>query len=752
MTRRFTEGRNSVYIYNPAADKVSHIKIYKNTPFLFFGEGIFFEFSSYYMVGKFSLYGICSMREKGLKLLWLGCCIGLAVSTIQAQPFGKYNRILRQGEEAIKKDNIEKALTLWKSATEGPSEQITDPRIGISYIELVTKEHLIDQYSKASELYYWGLSNPIHPNSEEELAQEIERLKPVASREEYKKWRRLVKEGRLQSLGKSILGFWRRMDPTLDTSFNERLLEHWKRIAYAKEHFRRSTNTVYETDDRTLPYLKYGEPDRKRNGIMHLNIGQIRNWINDGSDISSMPDLSTASNDSMRVMRSLARKRFEVQKMLNNIKLLHRYPTYEIWVYRDVVQDSRNENLIYIFGNNGNTGEFTMLNSLEEMMPNSAFRPISHEPNAVPPSYFMQLLYYGEMISVDSYFADAFRELESQLYSIRGPTRYSSYSQRDQNRSKLIMTRLRAPVQQSTYASRLPDIPVDVQQYRLLDEQNKPYLATFIYSRPHKSFYVDQINRNLFDQWAYSINTSVIGTDRNNEVLYRRNNTQGMKTDSGRVEEMRPIVDYFEVPHDSTTAEQVFSVELRNSRMDSTAMREVLFTENIRALGKRTIPQTDPPLSTDRSTLEMGDLMIGYKDSLLDVSSDYGFIVNRDRAIPEGEDLIVHIEIYHLNADSAGPVPFKIDYSVSTDKNFFQRLFSGDDDTRLTLNFETTSSTFRDNLEVDTSPFNPGVHTLTLKVTDLSTDQVVEKQVDFKIVEEKREDESRRNLRRDGSE
>lgn len=677
-------------------------------------------------------------------LLHFTCAMLLGASLVHAQSLTEYRELLQRGRQEIEQGNVEKGLNLWESVTDGPSGQLTDPRIGFSYIEWVTREHLLDKYEKASDLYLWGLSNPAHPQFQSELALEVERLEPIADRDDYKYWRKLAKEGRLISLAKSLTGFWKSMDPTLQTAFNERLLEHWKRIAYSKEHFHRATNTVYDTDDRALPYLKFGEPDRKRAGIINLNVGQVRSWISEGTDASSMPDLSRVStNDSLSFMRNIAEERVQIEKMLNSIKLHHRYPRYEIWVYRNVITNNRNEKLIYIFGTDGDTGEFSMLNSLEDMMPSAAFRSISFEPNAVPPAFFLQLLYYGEMTTIDSYFADAYRELESNLYTARGPTRYNTSYLRNQNRSKLDMNRLTAPAERSTYASGLLDIPVDVQQYRLLDRNNNPYLATFVFSRPHRSFYIDQIKRQLYDTWAYSLNTSVISTDPNNEILFQRNSSQGMKTDSGLVEEMRPMVDYFEIPQDTASALQVVSVELRNSRMDSTAAREVLFPENVRALGKRSVAPPERELATDGSTLEMGDLIIGYKDTASYSSDAFGFAVAHDKIIPDGKNLMVHIEIYHLNADSAGPsIPFKIDYSVTTEKNFLQRLFSKSEETRLTLNFETTSTVFRDNLEVDTSPFKPGSHTLKLKVTDMSNSRTVEREVKFEIQEIDDEEES----------
>jgi len=54
--------------------------------------------------------------------------------------------------------------------------------------------------------------------------------------------------------------FWQRRDPTPDTSENEYKEEHYRRIAYANEHFGRAV-PGWETD-RGRIYILYGPPDR----------------------------------------------------------------------------------------------------------------------------------------------------------------------------------------------------------------------------------------------------------------------------------------------------------------------------------------------------------------------------------------------------------------------------------------------------------------------------------------------------------
>ncbi len=52
--------------------------------------------------------------------------------------------------------------------------------------------------------------------------------------------------------------FWKDRDPAPATEANERLLEHYRRVAHAREHYGSRT---YPWDDRGEAYIRYGEPD-----------------------------------------------------------------------------------------------------------------------------------------------------------------------------------------------------------------------------------------------------------------------------------------------------------------------------------------------------------------------------------------------------------------------------------------------------------------------------------------------------------
>jgi GWxTD domain-containing protein len=62
--------------------------------------------------------------------------------------------------------------------------------------------------------------------------------------------------------GKLLKKFWLEKDPEPETEKNERLIEHMRRVKFAKENFvTQSTHGKY--DDRGKIYIKYGDPDNK---------------------------------------------------------------------------------------------------------------------------------------------------------------------------------------------------------------------------------------------------------------------------------------------------------------------------------------------------------------------------------------------------------------------------------------------------------------------------------------------------------
>ncbi len=171
------------------------------------------------------------------------------------------------------KQNGDWALALKTWLADGQTLQRarkSEPRIGLAFIELATEQKAEKFYKIACDMYFWGFSQETFPGFKKELEKEIERIAPLLTKKEVKRWRDLLVENP-SLLKEQIKSFWLSKDPTPSTSLNERLIEHWQRIATARKKFRKAKSTIFGTDDRGLIYIKYGAPDKVSSGMLGTN-------------------------------------------------------------------------------------------------------------------------------------------------------------------------------------------------------------------------------------------------------------------------------------------------------------------------------------------------------------------------------------------------------------------------------------------------------------------------------------------------
>ena len=170
----------------------------------------------------------------------LGCvlvCWIASAEKLRAQPSSVY----KQGLEQLYRGEVDEALVLWESNY--AEESRVDARIGFEYIKIVTERNFSNKYETATEMYYMALLNGTGANSRIAIRQEIERLKPIVGGGIYRQWTDWW-DDEDPELRSDIKGFWIRLDPTPARVVNERLIEHWQRIA--------SPGTVYEKQRNNL--------------------------------------------------------------------------------------------------------------------------------------------------------------------------------------------------------------------------------------------------------------------------------------------------------------------------------------------------------------------------------------------------------------------------------------------------------------------------------------------------------------------
>lgn len=182
---------------------------------------------------------------------------------------------------------------------------------------------------------------------------------------------------------------------------------------------------------------------------------------------------------------------------------------------------------------------------------------------------------------------------------------------------------------------------------------------------------------------------------------------------------------------------QVFYAELKNLHPHSKPHIESLFPDSLRGLGKLEIAQPEP-LSVSPGEMTVGDLIIGYqrKEQQQEDNSLFDFVAANDRRIPEGENLVVHFEVYHLQTGPAGLSRFELNYEIRPTGGLFGWTRKKRDEFSITLNFEQPVDRFAESLEIEANGLETGKYELIWIIRDLQTKQIHEQQVPFEVVEE----------------
>jgi len=126
-----------------------------------------------------------------------------------------------------------------------------DPRL-YYYLAMTYFEN--GENAKFTNYYLKSLEKIKDPD---QLGKEVVNMELLISGDEKKELNKLHPEEQ----GNFLSLFWRRNDPNPMTPENERLVEHVRRIEYARKNFPSGRKTGF--DDRGRVYIKFGEPDDK---------------------------------------------------------------------------------------------------------------------------------------------------------------------------------------------------------------------------------------------------------------------------------------------------------------------------------------------------------------------------------------------------------------------------------------------------------------------------------------------------------
>lgn len=632
----------------------------------------------------------------------------------------------------------QEALQDWSRAASLPSAK-PDPRIGVAYIGLATSQNLQTYYPMASKLYFWGFTTKDLARFHKSIQQEIDRLGPLIGDKSHREWSHEFKEGNPAVLD-SIRGFWIRNDPLPSTPENERLIEHWQRIAYARAHFTKNRHSVYGTDPRGTIYVKYGSPDFVRKGRLLFD----RPFVTNLAEEIENP----LTGGSVHISKT-------IQFLIRISELKYFYPAeYEIWIYRNL-SDANPDGNIYLFGNL-RAGGYRELSGVEEFIPDNAFftsdaiaaaqltgKPTKGGSSTSPPpppnftpGTLLQVMYYQELSTKARFFGNIYDDMMGVYTTPPRSTPSDASYLRHRNHVKLEQQYFRSPKQTTAYTSRLTPLPVRLRLFRMLDPKNRPTLLVFSYSQPQNVLVAQYLKDHKVHQtalihyvaawdstWHLAKQKKELGPVDVNDFL------NDSTLNYTRTDALLP---------ESSGGHLVFSARLLN--FDAKAGTDSLsgLSHQLMAAGhiNRLMPT---PLSSNPVHLEMSDPVIGYDKSTASMSVDSMFVpfyVPPQNEIAYGKDIRLHYELYHLKPDSNGVAHYTLHYTLDLEKTYRLKKGEPKGKTHASLSLEMSAMGSRSarNLDIKVEDFVPGRYRLTLAATDPRGRQI-SRQVEFRIME-----------------
>ncbi len=586
----------------------------------------------------------------------------------------------------------EKALqTWWRGYNALDMEGLSDPRIGVGFIELAVSKKAFKYFGTASTLYVWGFSKIDPEESAREFKLELLRLYPLLQTKARKEWQKLEKEENYPELYEKIKTFWLLRDPTPTTQGNERLIEHWERIIYARKEYRNNVRLPYLADPRAEIYVKYGKPHRTKSGTMGLNRSELVRLVRDPA-----------------IRADIAR--------------FDEHPDYELWVYENLAPGGSG---VFLFGPRDGHGAWALLNGVEDLIPQRVFGGSANRHTGIPAGYYLQLMYYNELRVMDTFFDRRYGELNNEWSQSRGP-----------NVNKLKDTRLQfstvdefdpatkyAVPEKSDYEQNFSRITVRTRQGRFLDENNQPKLAVFAFSYPKfKPGEVEIIDKKAIKVPEFSIEHTIIARDERLDEVDREK--------AGVIEGVENVA-IFIIKDIDKTVHYTISAEAVSAK--SSPRVDGLPQSHVFAAGKAELRKREP-LSMNPDSLELSDIIVGTAYPAGVDYSQFPFPVLPGERFMNIEPLQIYFEAYHLSVDKQGESQYEVNIKVSrTDEAGRPSI----DEEAITSTFDLSSAgeTAKEPLGISILNLARGYYMLTLTLTDKISGQTNERSQRFSVIQ-----------------
>ncbi len=555
------------------------------------------------------------MIKYSLHLVFVVCRSILISALVWQTTFSMESDIYERGQAARKMGNWENALKIWSTALDSvANDAATDPRVGIGFIELATEKEAAQYYEQASIEYLRSLTRADPKQHHASLREEILRLAPVLDVDTATLWHERLERGD-RALGGEFKAFWMTRDPIPTTIVNERLIEHWERIAIARKQFNAAKTTVYGTDDRGLVFVKYGAPDARYAGKLGLDQLEIMRWLDD----------------------------FLVRQ---EVLRFNSKPEYEIWHYFSLQED---ETTLFLFGKKRGFGKYGLRYGIEEFIPGNAFRRSSARAAAgVLPGGMLQLMYYSELRGIDSHYQDRFKAVETQWLNSRGSGRLGPdrevvlgtlgyYKSVDQG----VLNFKYLPLDRTSVFDAFEPLYLNYKTFRYLSPENRPRLSIMV------------VSGNATREAGFAV--PFFTPSKRTKFKHRHILIQyGQEWERNEIALMYPDL------HNHNTS--VFdSLQNADKHLYSLTAERVILDVRKSELSRADLPDTAKvvgvqsvflgdlqSLDSDSSRFQVSDLIVG-KDTPEDVSNEFTYPFPVIPSDPVKSDSVkVYFQIYHL--------------------------------------------------------------------------------------------------------
>ncbi len=609
------------------------------------------------------------------------------------------NSLFEQGLHEREEGHWEQALKIWLSAKDSLSEADADPRIGFGFIKLATEKQAESLYPQASDLYFWGLSTENVKRYHDVLKREVAWISPILNKKVRAQWEDLLKKNN-PHLTREMKEFWAKKDVIPTTKINERLLEHWQRIAYAKKNFKMNKESVYGTDDRGTVLVKFGSPDQTYSGKFGIDQQEIIRWI-----------------DSFLI-------RQEIQRYNND-------PEFELWMYHTA---HGHWPLNFFFGKIAGYGKYGLRYGVEDFIPSRAFtRSSVKNTGGILPGTMLQLMYYRELINVSDFFLDRYRELEARWTNARASGAYNpdynvllgllshfkSVDQRKVNFNYLETDRTNA-------LEGLEKIYLNTKTFRYLDIYGKNRLVIFAVSgdiAEEQSFspqFFKKAEKTRFKNRHVLIEYDKNWERQKQTVVYpalHKSNTSIFKF---RLE--RPA-------HAILAAEKVI-LHLRKSGITEADIPD---TAKVIGLASKALDGFEA-LHTDSTRFDVSDILTGVTaKSGLQQNADYPFPVLIHDPVKNSKPLNVYFEAYHVKA--GGNAKATVQLTCKLKKLSSKKIDKKRERLQKKFTFESSRSNIKKSFTLNVSHLKSGHYELVIEFKDTVSRQTATRTARFYLIE-----------------